>query len=194
MHNIPNLICDAGHKAILEARTIWGGMQENEIREEFVSALMAGHLHRALDAPVRVEIDYAAIYGQLGLEITPEVINSVMGFRADIVIYRQDGERVRPQSIIEVKKFAEGANVNSIIADLHKGDPIELPKHLQIYVGIFVCETTNQKLEERMKTLEKAAVKQPILFSSPQRALKGWLWCFGCVSYSAQTEPGGLSI
>ena len=41
MDKMPNLICSAGHKAILEARIIWGGMQENEIREEFISSLMA---------------------------------------------------------------------------------------------------------------------------------------------------------
>jgi hypothetical protein len=96
-------------------------------------------------------------------------------------------EAIRPQRIAKIKKFAEGADINTIIADLHKGDPIELPKHLQVCSGIFVCETMNQKLEERMRTLEKAALKRPILPSPPQRALKALLRCFGCMSYSALT-------
>jgi hypothetical protein len=185
MDKLPHQVCRAGHEAVLKARTIWGGIQENEINEVFLSALIAVNLHAALQAPVRAEVDYALLCADLELPTVPETLVKVQRLKADVVVYKE-GEKLRPEAIVEVKKFAERGSEVSIVADLHKGDPIQLANHLRIYAGIFVCATTRRGINDQMQTLEKAAVNRPIIFSPPQLALNGeWMWCFGCMSYSA---------
>jgi hypothetical protein len=189
MTDFATAICDAGVKAVFKAKTIWGADQENEVREEFLSALMAVNLHRALGKPVRVEVDYTIIYGEVvGLPITADTITKVGGYRADIVVYDQSGGKFRPKAIVETKKFAEGANVYGILADLRKGDPVDLRTHVRVYAAVFVCETRDT-LEDRKRVLEDALEGQGrIVFSSPQNA-RGWRWCFGCFELPAEREP-----
>lgn len=184
MEDLRTAIYEAGVDAVKEARNIWGATQDNEMREEFISALMAGILHRRLSRPIRVEVDYTAIYGELGFTPNTDIINKIGGYRADIVIYSNDAANARPEAIVEVKKFAEGATVFSILADLHKGDAVELTRFTRVYGAVFVCET-NRILETRKALLEDALEGQGnILFSPDQQSLKGWAWCFGCLEMS----------
>jgi hypothetical protein len=179
--DLSSAIRDAGMKAVLEAYEISRPEQENEIREEFLSALMARNLHRTLAKPVRVEVPYTVIYGELvpASGVPVDILKKIGGYRADITVYEQEGALIRPTAIVEIKKFAEGANASSIFDDLHKGDSVELGKHLPIYAGVFVCQTSGS-LQDRKEALQNA-LGHRIVFSDAKDALKGdWQWCFGC--------------
>ena len=178
--NLPAIICDAGAEAILKGRKIWGAKNDNEIREEFLSALMAVNLHEMLEKPVRTERNYALLCKELGLEVTAEDINKVADYRADIVIYDNAGITTKPTALVEIKKFNETTPFSEIVVDLYKGKAVRLEKHLKIYLGAFVCETAVD-LEQRQAALEKA-VGHKVVFSKPYWAISNrWRWCFACV-------------
>jgi hypothetical protein len=177
--DLQTAIYEAGARAVLEGRDVYGTVQDNEIREEFISSLMAVHLHRTLNCPVRIERDYTLLWSELGFPVTPDVITKIGAYRADLAVYHSDGKR--PIALIEVKKFAEGASTYSIIADLHKGDTVALGEHIGIYGGVLVCETARQNLAERRKVLEDA-LGNGLLASQPQLSSDGnWKWCFACL-------------
>jgi hypothetical protein len=181
--DLPTAIRDAGVKAVLEAREIWGANQDTDVREEFISALMARHIYNSIAKPIRVEVYYTTIYSELiALGLAPpdsDIISKIGGLRADIAVYdRQNGD-MRPTALIEIKKFAERSNVNWFVTDIQKGDPAELRKYLNIYAGIFVCEQENRELGVQKQAL-KDKIGNQITFSPPQQALQAWRWCFAC--------------
>ena len=184
--DLPTAICDAGVEAVLKACEISGPEEENEIREEFLSALMAVNLHRALAKPVRVEVPYTIIYGECVGTIPLDTEKKIGGYRADIALYEQKGSLIRPTAIVEVKKYDEGAQPINILTDLDKGDLVDLGKYLPIYAGIFICETTGRGLEERKNDLQRPGYQ--LVFSCPQVTRKGWKWCFGCLQKSGDQK------
>ena len=81
------------------------------------SSLMAVNLRKALGLLVKAEQPYTQIAKDLGEDLGPDSRNRILQRRADIALYDED----RPKLVIEVKKFAEGMNVQEIDTDLHKG-------------------------------------------------------------------------
>lgn len=191
--DLAQAICDAGVEAVLEGRTIWGAKQDNELREEFISALMARHLHASVGKSIKFERYYTTIYGELamGKPRAVEIVEGIGGFRADLVIYDGSPESLTPVAIIETKVFAEGASPINIISDLHKGDPVNLSSRISVYGAVLVCETTNQNLEQRKAVLQKD-FNGTIVYSAPQKALQDWHWCFACLTSggASTTLPG----
>jgi hypothetical protein len=180
-------IRDAGVGAVLEAKKIWNLEQDNEVREEFLSALMARNLHKALNVPVRTEVLYTKIYGDLVCRNMPvETANRIGGLRADIVICERLS--VKPAAIVEVKIFDEGIKPSSILDDLHKADSVKLRDYLQIYAGVFVCETSSESLSDRQDLLRRDAPTARWEFSAANEVVqkcdpnKKWWWCFGSVA------------
>ncbi len=179
--DLRRVICEAGRSAVLKGRKIWGGPNDNDMREEFLSALIAIELHAALQKPVRTELEYTAIYKLLGHKISDDVIAKVGSFRADVVLGEMTDGKFVPAVIIEIKKFAEGASVANILADLHKGDEINLVSDIKIYAGVMVCETQMGGLEQRESRLE-TALSDNITFSEATPALgKERRWSFACL-------------
>jgi hypothetical protein len=179
MDDLPRIICTAGAMAVLEAREIWRPENDNQVREEFLSALMAANLHRALGVPIRVEGSYTAGYEALELGLARSVVNEIGGFRGDILIYDRSG--TRPESLIEVKKFDEGVQPAAIWSDLTKARTVGLSKALRLFAGVLVCETSRVGIEERENKL-RPAEKHTATFSAPIKARNGeWRWSFGCI-------------
>jgi len=158
------VICEAGRCAVLKGREIWGGPNDNDMREEFLTALMAVELHNVLGKPVRTELKYHAIYRVLAESSSGERIK---GERADVVIGKMDGDKFVPTAVVEVKKFAENASVANIISDLDKSRSIRSTLHLDIYAGVLVCQTSASTLIERKEMLEKA-LDSEIVFSDEE--------------------------
>jgi hypothetical protein len=64
-----------------------------------------------------------------------------------------------------------------------ESDSVGLGNYLQIYEGVFVCETTSQPLRERKNALKKAASDYRVQFSDEHQSLtKEWHWCFASIS------------
>jgi hypothetical protein len=180
--DLSSVICDCGASAIFEARKICSLTHDNEVREEFISALMCTNLHQSLEKPVRSEVPYTKIYGELSTAIPADSATKIGDLRADIAVY--DTSPMRPIAIVEIKKFAENATADGIVSDLRKADSVELNKYVQIYSGVFVCET-NQYLPERVELLKKSAPDYHLQFSDAHQSLNGgWRWCFACISHS----------
>ena len=97
---------------------------------------MAVNLRKALGLLVKAEQPYTQIAKDLGEDLGPDSRNRILQRRADIALYDED----RPKLVIEVKKFAEGMNVQEIDTDLHKGDPVP-PLSKLVCAAVMVCET-----------------------------------------------------
>ncbi len=174
------VICEAGRSAVLKGREIWGGLNDNDMREEFLSALIAVELHNTLRTPIRTELQYLAMYRSFAAENPDEITQRV---RADVVIGEMKGDHFIPTAIVEIKKFAEGASVANILADLDKG--VSLAQRVGLYAGVFVCETPSTKISEREEML-KQAHKGEVFFSKRVKALSGeWYWSFACLQRPA---------
>lgn len=130
------VICEAGRCAVLKGREIWGGPNDNDMREDFLSALIAVELHEALGKPVRVELEYTAIYRAFFDRVPEEIISAAGSLRADIVIGAMEDKKFVPTRVIEIKKFAEGGSVESIVADLKKSDPLMLDPPFATFAGV----------------------------------------------------------
>ena len=91
-----------------------------------------------------------------------------------------------PSAIVEIKKFAEGGSVDSIVADLRKSDLLKLAPPLEIYAGILVCETARSNLQKRKIVLQDK-FRERIAFSEFEvsKSPDGWKWCFACVESPA---------
>jgi hypothetical protein len=177
--DLPAAICNAGVKAILDTREIWGTENVDVIREEFISALMAVNLHESLGLPVRTERLYTEQYRKLGFDPSgSDIRTNIGGLRADIVIYDTPGEEGKPLAIIEYKIFAEGGKKRNIVADLRKGDAVELRKHIKIYLVVLICERAKADLDMQKAHLNEELGRE-LVFSPPEQA-PGWKWCFGC--------------
>ena len=170
-------ILAAGTEAVIAYRDMSGCRQDNEAPEMFISSLMAIKLHEALGLLAKAEHQYTQIAEDLlGQELKRDRCGKITGFRADIALYNN----VRPMSLIEVKKFAEGMNVQEIDTDLHKGDPV-LPLSKLVYAAVMVCETENgDDLGVRKEALE-GITGSHWQYSNPVTSRDGaWRWCFCC--------------
>lgn len=162
---------------------------DDQIPERFIANSMALELHKTLNTTVRPEVAYTEIVKQLKLVRTPQALALIGDLKADLVIY-EDGFDMLPRAVIEIKKLSEGyGSINSVIADLRKGDPVALAEHVPVYAGVFICET-DKSIEQIQRELEKAAGGRPVLFTdppSPALVSGDWRWCFACVSYGPYT-------
>jgi len=172
------VICEAGRCAVLKGREIWGGPNDNDMREEFLTALMAVELHNVLGEPVRTELKYHAIYRVLAESSSGERIK---GERADVVIGKMEGDKFVSTKIIEVKKFAENASVANIVADLDKSRSINSAVHVDIYAGVLVCQISTAALDERKKMLENALNSEIVYSDEECSKSKQWRWSFACL-------------
>jgi hypothetical protein len=178
-------ICEAGRRAVLKGRNIWGGANDNDMREEFLSALIAIELHEALLKPIRTELEYHAIYRVLAQTSSGERIKNI---RADVVIGEMDGIEFVPTAIIEIKKFAEGGSIDSVVADLKKSDLLKLVPPVDAFAGVLVCETTSGSLQARKAVLE-SWFKESVVFSTSEKSKnEKWKWCFACIQRRAQAD------
>jgi hypothetical protein len=180
-------IRDAGMKAVLEAKEIWNLEQDNEVREEFISALMARNLHKALNTPIRTEVLYTKLYEVLvSPKIPVDIVNQIGLRRADVVIYERPS--MLPMGIVEVKKFDESANASGIIEDLHKTKlVVGMNSRVRIYGGVLVCQTTGQCLSSRQDFLQKEVPSAQWSFSGENKVHhqdpnKAWSWSFACAT------------
>jgi len=173
-------ICKAGTEAVLQGKEVWGIENVNELREEFLSALMAIHLHSALSLPARTEQLYTGLCDKFGIDVTVDVKKKIGGLRADIVIYESSKENSKPITLVEIKKFAEAGKSLSISDDLRKDVAVLLKSRMKIYAGVLVCETTTEQIEKRQATLKNALLDGKIVFSAPVTTSQNWQWCFAC--------------
>src|SRR5438093_177237 len=128
-------ILATGTEAVTAYRDMSGCRQDNEVPERFISSLMAVNLHKALRILAKAERQYTQIIEDMGVQLDSESRRKIKGLSADIALY----DAARPLSVIEVKKFAEGMNVQEIDTDLHKGDPVP-PLSELVYATVMVCE------------------------------------------------------
>jgi len=184
--DMPQAICEAGRRGILDAREIGKFTNDNEMSEPFLSGMMARHLHTMLQAPVRTELPYIAILKKLdpGFEITPAIIKKMGGLRADVVIYEKDDGKLIPYAAIENKIFDESCNKKQLAWDLEKAQIVRgvLETRLEIYLGVMICQTTNEELDIRQAELEEALKKKCDCLSDAQmNSNRKWSWRFACL-------------
>jgi hypothetical protein len=174
---IQQAVVDLGTEAVLRYRKI-SGVHDNELPEQFLGGFIALGLHDRFHRPVHIEHRYTTLVQKTGAQLTPEIINQIGDYRADVTVY--DDPPSRP-AIIELKVFDEGTTTYAILCDRDKAKKVLKFCKVDLYLGILICET-KESLQERVTNLEKALVGK-FLCGPSQLARDGkWKWYFGCLA------------
>ena len=112
-----------------------------------------------------------------------ETNKTIGSLRADVVIYKKDNGKLIPCVAIENKIFDESCNEKKLAWDLEKAKIVRsvIGPHLEIYLGVMICET-NKTLEIRQAALEEALNKKSDCLSDAQKNRdEQWSWRFACL-------------
>ena len=174
--DISSAVVDFGTEAVLRYREI-SGRHDNELPEQFLGGFIAPRLHDRFHQPVHIELRYTTLAEQMGAQPTPDVINQIGDYRADIAIC----DPLSPPVIVELKVFDEGTKISAILYDRDKAEKLLQFGKAELYLGILICETKNHELQSRVRDLE-TALGRKVLTGSWQEARDGkWKWCVGCI-------------
>jgi hypothetical protein len=144
-------VVEFGTEAVLRYRTIAEARHDNELPESFLRGFVAMRLHERFGCQVHVERLYTAMALDLGMPITPDLVNVLGAFRADVAVY----ESGRPFAVIELKIFDAASPLPSVGLELDKAQILARFAKLRILVGVMICPIV-VSLEARIERLHDA--------------------------------------
>ena len=166
-----------GTEAVLRYRTVARPRHDNEIPESFLRNFVALRLHEQLGKHVHVERLYTAMALDLGIPLTPDLVNVLGGFRADVAVY--EGEK--PVAVIALKIFDAASPLPSLGAEIDKGQILARLARLRVFVGLMICPII-VSLEARIERLHDAFGGNMYVGERQQSGDRTWQWCFACAS------------
>jgi hypothetical protein len=174
--DISNAIVKYGTVAVLRYRKVAGLLADDGLPEIFLGGVIACGIHDELHMNAHVERFYTAIVGDLGMQITPELVNSFGGYRADVAVYRDR----RPTAIVELKVFGDGKRPAGIVADRDKMIALSRLCNVESYLGVLVTDDKSGALcSERVRLLEIALEKKFLVVGDNKPSFDGtWNWRF----------------
>jgi hypothetical protein len=134
-------------------------------------------LHERFGCQVHVERLYTAMALDLGMPITPDLVNVLGAFRADIAVY----ESGRPFAVIELKIFDAASPLPSVGLELDKAQILARFAKLRILVGVMICPII-VSLEARIERLHDAFGGNMYIGERQHSRDRQWQWCFACAS------------
>ncbi|MBS1096372.1 hypothetical protein JK191_02045 [Gluconobacter sphaericus] len=152
--NLSQKIAEYGAEAVSYYAKMAKLRNDNEVREEFVSAQIAMKFFERDGLTTHVERDYLTIVRELGGEITLQDNSSMRGQRADVAIYGLDG---LPHAIIEVKICDEGdRRGGEVIKDFEKISILRSKIGVDTYIAILMTDINDREIcSARRKTFEE---------------------------------------
>jgi hypothetical protein len=170
-------VVEFGTEAVLRYRTIAEARHDNELPESFLRGFVAMGLHERFGCQVHVERLYTAMALDLGMPITPDFVNVLGAFRADIAVY----ESGRPFAVIELKIFDAASPLPSVGLELDKAQILARFAKLRILVGVMICPIV-VSLEARIERLHDAFGGNMYIGERQHSRDRQWQWCFACAS------------
>jgi hypothetical protein len=170
-------VVEFGTEAVLRYRTIAEARHDNELPESFLRGFVAMRLHERFGCQVHVERLYTAMALDLGMPITPDFVNVLGAFRADIAVY----ESGRPFAVIELKIFDAASPLPSVGLELDKAQILARFAKLRILVGVMICPIV-VSLEARIERLHDAFGGNMYIGERQHSRDRQWQWCFACAS------------
>jgi hypothetical protein len=79
-------VVEFGTEAVLRYRALAQPRHDNELPESFLRSFVALRLHEQFGHQVHVERLYTAMALDLGMPMTPDLVNVLGGFRADVAV------------------------------------------------------------------------------------------------------------
>jgi hypothetical protein len=159
-------VVEFGTEAVLRYRTIAEARHDNELPESFLRGFVAMRLHERFGCQVHVERLYTAMALDLGMPMTPDLVNVLGAFRADIAVY----ESGRPFAVIELKIFDAASPLPSVGLELDKAQILARFAKLRILVGVMICPII-VSLEARIERLHDAFGGRTPTFTRPPMAV-----------------------
>jgi hypothetical protein len=170
-------IVECGTEAVLRYRTIADNRHDNEVPESFLRGFIALRLHERFGHQVHVERLYSAMALELGMTLTPDLVNFLGAFRADVAVY----ENSLPTAIIELKVFDAASPLPSVGAELDRARMLGRISKLRVFVGLMVCPIV-VSLEARIERLHDAFGGNMYVGQREHSRDRQWQWCFACAS------------
>lgn len=170
-------VVEFGTEAVLRYRAIAEARHDNELPESFLRGFVAMRLHERFGCQVHVERLYTAMALDLGMPITPDLVNVLGAFRADIAVY----ESGRPFAVIELKIFDAASPLPSVGLELDKAQILARFAKLRILVGVMICPII-VSLEARIERLHDAFGGNMYIGERQHSRDRQWQWCFACAS------------
>jgi hypothetical protein len=170
-------VVEFGTEAVLRYRTVAQPRHDNEIPESFLRAFVAQCIHEQFGYRAHVERLYTAMALDLGTSLTPDLINVLGGFRADVALYEDD----RPFAIVALKVFDSASPLPAIGPELDKAQILARFAKLRIFAGMMICPII-VSLEARIERLHDTFGGNMYVGERQRSRDQQWQWCFACAS------------
>jgi hypothetical protein len=170
-------VVEFGTEAVLRYRTVAEPRHDNELPESFLRNFVALRLHEQFGHQVQVERLYTAMALDLGIPLTPDLVNVLGGFRADVAVY----EGGQPVAVIALKIFDAASPLPSMGAEIDKAQILARLGKLRLLVGVMICPII-VSLEARIERLHDTFGGNMYVGERQQSRDRQWQWCFACAS------------
>lgn len=170
-------IVECGTEAVLRYRTIAETRHDNELPESFLRGFVALRLHERFGRQVHVERLYTTMALELGMTLTPDLVNFLGSVRADVAVY----ENGRPSAVVELKVFDAASPLPSVGLELDRARMLGRFGKLRIFVGVMICPIV-VSLEARIERLHDAFGGNMYVGEREHSRDRQWQWCFACAS------------
>ena len=170
-------VVEFGTEAVLRYRAVAQPRHDNELPESFLRSFVALRLHEQFGYQVHVERLYTAMALDLGMPMTPDLVNVLGGFRADVAVY----ENAQPSAIVELKIFDAASPLPSLGLELDKAQILARFAKLRILVGVMICPII-VSLEARIERLHDTFGGNMYVGERQHSGDRQWQWCFACAS------------
>jgi hypothetical protein len=170
-------VVEFGTEAVLRYRTLAEARHDNEVPESFLRSFVALRLHERLGCQVHVERLYTAIALDLGMPVTPDLVNVLGAFRADVAVY----ESGWPSAVLELKVFDAASPLPSVGLEVDKAQILARFAKLRIFIGVMICPII-VSLEARIERLHDAFGGNMYVGERQHSRDRQWQWCFACAS------------
>jgi hypothetical protein len=170
-------VVEFGTEAVLRYRTVAEPRHDNELPESFLRNFVALRFHEQFGKQIHVERLYTAMALDLGIPLTPDLVNVLGGFRADVAVY----EEGKPAAIIALKIFDAASPLPSMGAEIDKAQILARIAGLRVLVGVMICPII-LSLEARIERLHDAFGGNMYVGERQQSRGEQWQWCFACAS------------
>jgi hypothetical protein len=170
-------VVEFGTEAVLRYRTVAEPRHDNELPESSLRNFVALRLHEQFGHQVHVERLYTAMALDLGIPLTPDLVNVLGGFRADVAVY----EGGQPVAVIALKIFDAASPLPSMGAEIDKAQILANLAKLRLLVGVMICPII-VSLEARIERLHDTFGGNMYVGERQRSRDRQWQWCFACAS------------